>query len=73
MRDAIDGCSTGTSTGLVGYKKPTAAHRFQKGSSGNPRGRPKKKISKPEAKRSVQDVENLMLEEGLSTGERQGR
>ena len=63
MHDEIDGCSTGTSTGLVGYKKPPAAHRFQKGSSGNPRGRPKKNISKPEAKRSVQDVENLMLEE----------
>ena len=27
----------------VGYKKPPEASRFQKGVSGNPRGRPKKK------------------------------
>ena len=47
----------------VGYKKPPVEHRFKKGCSGNKRGRPKTKISKPGVEHSVRDVEDLMLQE----------
>ncbi len=35
----------------VGYGKPPAEHRFRKGQSGNPKGRPKKAKQAPEPKR----------------------
>lgn len=35
----------------VGYGKPPAEHRFRKGQSGNPKGRPKKAKQKPERPR----------------------
>lgn len=34
--------STGSDIGPVGYRNPPAEHRFQKGQSGNPNGRPRK-------------------------------
>lgn len=35
----------------VGYGKPPAEHRFKKGQSGNPKGRPRKPAKKPEPQR----------------------
>ena len=35
--------STGSDVSPVGYRNPPAAHRFRKGQSGNPNGRPRKK------------------------------
>lgn len=35
---------TGPNNQLAGYANPPAQHRFQKGTSGNPRGRPRKKV-----------------------------
>ena len=40
---AASGQSPPGQTGLVGYGKPPEQHRFKKGVSGNPRGRPRKR------------------------------
>ena len=47
----------------VGYKKPPVQHRFQKGCSGNPGGRPRKHAAKP-ARDNAETVEDVLLEEG---------
>lgn len=48
----------------VGYAKPPAQHRFEKGKSGNPRGRPKGAKNKVrQYDPALQPTDNLILEE----------
>ena len=46
----------------VGYKKPPIDHRFKKGCSGNPGGRPRKQAAEP-AQDSQKSAEDVLLEE----------
>ena len=50
-------------TGKVGYKRPPAEHRFKKGASGNPKGRP----PAPSTKRSAvqTQLDEIVLKEAL--------
>ena len=49
---------------VVGYGRPPAEHRFQKGRSGNPGGRPPRSKNKPKRfDPASQPTDNLILEE----------
>lgn len=50
---------------LVGYGRPPTEHRFRKGQSGNPNGRPRGAKNKPQAKYDPahQPTDNLILAE----------
>ncbi len=47
----------------VGYRKPPRDHRFKKGQSGNPQGRPKNKRQKTPGPELSQQIKNLIMEE----------
>jgi hypothetical protein len=59
--DQSDNERVGPSKYSVGYKRPPPQHRFQKGRSGNPGGRPRQRGKRADA--SVLDTQALMLHE----------
>lgn len=63
MSDPDDKDAGDQSKALVGYRQPPAAHRFRKGASGNPRGRPRKKAKPGKAAGPVTRLEDLIMQE----------
>ena len=60
-----DGEGKPPSRSLAGYRKPPEQHRFKKGASGNPRGRPRKTEPTKSAGASHTQLEDILLTEAL--------
>jgi len=63
--EGVEEAKPNSEAARVGYRNPPAEHRFKKGQSGNPRGRPRKArpIGKERADQAMQPANKCLIEE----------